>query len=171
MKKKHINNYWKGKDTHNVPYCQSSAVGIEGPKCSETCYKFDTCTSDKKRNYIINKFTCVKNIDTSDISFIINDKVYTYKELSEILKKYEVEEDKKYNKCDKCGIKYLDNKLFNMIHENLEDDTELEPGTCIAYHGVPFITGIQITSKCGSGKKIKLCDNCIRELVLFLKGE
>ena len=58
-----------------------------------------------------------------------------------------------------------------MIHENLENDTDLKPGMAIGYQGTPFITGIQITSKCGTGKKIKLCDNCIKELVLFLKGD
>ena len=53
MKKRlHINNYWKGKDNSKVPYCKSTALGIDTPECSEECCKFDKCTSDRKRNYI-----------------------------------------------------------------------------------------------------------------------
>ena len=55
-----------------------------------------------------------------------------------------------------------------MIYENLEDDTDLKPSMAIGYRGTPFITGVQITSTCGTGKKIKLCDNCIKELINWL---
>ena len=179
MKKRlHINNYWKGKDNSKVPYCKSTALGIDTPECSEECCKFDKCTSDRKRNYIINKFTQGENkvthtdsTNNSGISSLtINDKVYTYKELSEILKKHEVEEDKKYTKCDRCGNKYLENTMHDMVDNYLNEELEHRPGTAWGYSIRPIITGFQINSTCGNGKKVKLCDNCLFELIDWLEN-
>lgn len=112
-----------------------------------------------------------ENKKSNDLTINIGNNVYTLKQITEILKKYQEEEDKKYNTCYICGDKYLENKKFNMVHENMEDDRELEPGTAICYQTPPIITGIQIQSTCGNGKKIKLCDNCIQRLLIFLKEE
>ena len=108
---------------------------------------------------------------SNDLSINIGNNVYTVKEIIEILKKYQEEEDKKLNICYICGDKYLENKKFNMVNEKMEEDKDLKPGTAIGYQIPPIITGIQIQSTCGNGKKIKLCDNCIQKLLTLLKGD
>ena len=138
------------EDAHTIIHNNLTSI------CCSKCYPKEDKTS---------------SADNLGISVNIDGEEYNLDKIIEILKKHKREEDKKYSTCYKCGIKYLENKKFNMIHENLENDTDLKPGMAIGYQGVPFITGIQITSKCGTGKKIKLCDNCIKELVLFLKGD
>lgn len=72
----------------------------------------------------------------------------------------------KIKKCDKCKITYEKNKKFNMVEQGLGQDTE--PGTAIGYMIPPIIDGIIISSTCGTGKKLDLCDNCITELFDFL---
>lgn len=175
-KGKSINVRSKMFGTDNVLYCENPAIGKGAPKCSEDCCNYGACHKRAYFEYIANKYNTTPDkiaIGTNFQfeKFIIEDREYSKEEVFEILKKHKKEEDKKYSTCHRCGIKYLENKKFNMIFENLENDTDLKPGTAIGYVGTPFITGIQITSKCGHGKKIKLCDNCIKELVLFLKGE
>ena len=113
----------------------------------------------------------MNKIDENTIAITIYNRNYSVGEILEILKKHKKEEDSKYIECYCCGNKYSENKLFNIIHENLEDDTDLKPGTCIGYQGTPFITGIQILSTCGTGKKIKLCDNCIKKLIKLIHEE
>ena len=153
-------------DYSKIPYCESMARGIDTPDCSEECCKFDTCIREERRNYKLSS-------DDTNLHINIGDSVYTYKEICDILKKHKSEEDKKYNTCFICGTKYLENKKFNMAHENLEEDIEREPGTALGYMIPPIITGFQINSTCGNGKKIKLCDDCITRFIYFLgnKGE
>lgn len=158
---------------NNIPYCENPAIGINAPKCSEDCCKYGSCHKRAYFEHIANKYnTTVDKIGIATNwrfdKFVIEDREYSNEEVLEILKKHKAEEDKKYHKCERCGIKYLDNKTFNMIYENLENDKDLKPGTCVGYIGTPFITGIQILSKCGIGKKIKLCDNCIKDLINWL---
>ena len=122
--------------------------GDNGPAICEEC-------KDKKE---ANKLTEICNIN-------IEGKNYPIKEIIKIVKKHEEEEDKKYSKCFRCNNKYLENKLFNMVDENLNEDVELEYGQVIGYQIPPIITGVEIMSTCGKGKKIGLCDDCIGELI------
>ena len=71
-------------------------------------------------------------------------------------------------KCDKCKITYEKNKKFNMINQDL--GPEVKSGQAIGYLTHPIIDGIIISSTCGTGKKIDLCDNCICELLNFLNN-
>ena len=200
----------KVPDFDNVPYCESPALGMGAPECSEDCCDYGRCHKQAYFDFIEKKhphaellhlcqdcgilltpeqegkicetangityFLCKKCYKTKNDSlvanqpdkFIIEDREYSKEEVLEILKKHKEDEDKKYSTCDKCGIKYLNNKKFNMIYENLENDTDLKPGTAIGSQGTPIITGVQITSTCGTGKKIKLCDNCIEKLINWL---
>lgn len=170
-------------DTDKIPYCQNPALSIGAPDCSEECCKFDTCIREERRNYrfpheensnLITKHEMYDdpcNKKSNDFTITIGDNIYTVEEITEIIKKNQEEEDKKLNICYICGDKYLENKKFNMVDEEMEEDIELKPGTAIAYQISPIITGIQIQSTCGNGKKIKLCDNCIRKLLNLLKAE
>ena len=72
----------------------------------------------------------------------------------------------KVKKCDRCKITYKNNKKFNMVDEGFGQ--EPEPGQAIGYMNPPIIDGIIVSSTCGTGKKIDLCDNCISELFNFL---
>lgn len=62
------------------------------------------------------------------IKFVIEDKEYSNEEVIEILKKHKEEEDKKYHKCEKCGVRYLENNTFNMVTHNLDK----KPDSCHA---------------------------------------
>lgn len=98
--------------------------------------------------------------------FVIDDREYSKEEVFEILKKYKEEEDKKYNKCERCGTRYLENKTFNMVTHNLDE----KPDSCSAwgYTSTPYIRGFRVLSTCGDGREVKLCDDCIFELKKWL---
>lgn len=102
----------------------------------------------------------------------IDDRVYEFSEIKEILKRHKIEEDKKYHKCYRCGNRYLENNKFNMVVNNLEQRilTPYASGYATGYATTPYITGFKILSKCGQGKEIGLCDDCIEELVNWLNG-
>lgn len=98
--------------------------------------------------------------------FIIDDKEYSNEEVLEILKKHKAEEDKKYHKCERCAARYLTNNSFSMVTHNLDE----KPDKCSAwgYATTPFIKGFKVLSTCGDGKEVKLCDDCILELINWL---
>ena len=98
--------------------------------------------------------------------FIIEDREYTNEEVFEILKKHKEEEDKKYHKCERCGTRYLQNNTFNMVTHNL--DERPDNYSAWGYTLTPYIRGFKILSTCGNGKEIKLCDDCIFELIKWL---
>lgn len=113
------------------------------------------CRIDKKRN--------------NKLNFVIDDKSYSTDEIIEILKKYKEEEDKKYQTCDICGDKYLENNRYNMCYYDL-DEKPLEPRAyAIGYESTPYIKGIKILSTCGTGKDVKMCDTCVASLIHMLK--
>lgn len=72
-------------------------------------------------------------------------------------------------KCDRCGIVYEKNNL-NLVENNL-DEKPKDSYCAYGYSSEPFITGITITSTCGSGKKFDLCDKCNLLLVDFLNNK
>lgn len=110
-----------------------------------------------------------KDADNSSISFNIDGEEYNYDKVIEILKKHKAEEDKKYHKCERCGTRYLQNNTFNMVTHNLDE----KPDNCSAwgYGSTPYIKGFKILSTCGDGREVKLCDNCIKKLILFLNDD
>ena len=110
-----------------------------------------------------------KDADSSSISFNIDGEKYNYDKVIEILKKHKAEEDKKYHKCERCGIRYLQNNKFNMVTYNLDE----KPDNCSAwgYASIHYIRGFKILSTCGDGREVKLCDDCIKKLILFLNGD
>lgn len=107
--------------------------------------------------------------NNSSISFNIDGEEYNYDKIIEILKKHKAEEDKKYHKCERCGTRYLQNNTFNMVTHNLDE----KPDNCSAwaYASTPYIRGFKILSTCGDGREVKLCDDCIKKLILFLKSD
>ena len=53
-----------------------------------------------------------------------------------------------------------------MVTHNLDK----KPDSCHAwgYKSTPYIRGFKILSTCGDGKEVKLCDDCLDELVDWL---
>ena len=101
--------------------------------------------------------------------FVIDDREYYKEEVLEILKKHKEEEDKKYHKCERCGKRYRENNRFNMVTHNLDKKPDLNMAW--GYTSTPYIKGFKILSTCGDGREIKLCDDCIAELIKWLKKE
>ena len=100
-----------------------------------------------------------------ELNFVIGDKSYSIDEITEILKKHKEEEDKKYQTCDICGNKYLENNTYNMCRYDL-DEKPIDPKAyAFGYSSTPYIKGIKILSTCGSGKDIKTCDKCVSKLL------
>ena len=100
----------------------------------------------------------------------IDDRLYEFSEIKEILKRHKIEEDKKYHKCYRCNKRYLENNKFNMVVNNLEQILSNTSAYAHGYATTPYITGFKILSTCGQGKEIGLCDDCIEELVNWLNG-
>lgn len=100
----------------------------------------------------------------------IDDRLYEFSEIKEILKRHKIEEDKKYHKCYRCNKRYLENNKFNMVVNNLEQILSNTSAYAHGYATTPYITGFKILSTCGQGKEIGLCDDCIKELVNWLNG-
>lgn len=155
----------------NQRYCESPALGMGAPKCSEDCCDYGSCNKKAYFEYIANKYNTtpdkiaiVTNFQFD--KFVIDDREYTKEEVLEILKKHKAEEDKKYHKCERCGARYLENNTFNMVTHNLDK----KPDNCCAwgYASTPYIRGFRILSTCGDGREIKLCDDCIFELKRWL---
>lgn len=97
----------------------------------------------------------------------IDDREYTKEEIIEILKKHKAEEDAKYHHCDRCGKKYLGNNEHHLVINNLYD---VPPeGVAMGYSATPYIKGFQILSTCGTGRSIKLCDECVGKLIEWIK--
>lgn len=107
--------------------------------------------------------------DKSSVSFNIDGEEYGFDRVIEILKKHKAEEDKKYHKCERCGTRYLQNNTFNMVTHNLDEKSD--NCSAWAYGSTPYIRGFKILSTCGDGREVKLCDDCIKKLILFLKGD
>ena len=168
MKKK------KYKPEDLIPYCQNPAIGKGAPKCSEDCCNYGGCHKEAFFDHLASKYPNAteiyelkaKHCKEDSSLFTIDDRKYSYGEVMEILKKHKEEEDKEYHICDKCGNKYLENNKYNMVRYNLSE--EPGPGQVIGYQSTPYISGIKILSNCGDGRKIKLCDKCIKELVDWL---
>lgn len=99
---------------------------------------------------------------------IIEDREYSEEEILKILKEYKKEEDKKYHKCYRCNKRYLENNRLNMVVNNLEQRMSNTSAYATGYATTPYITGFKILSKCGQGKEIGLCDDCISELIKWL---
>ena len=102
----------------------------------------------------------------------IDDREYSKEEIIEILKKHKAEEDAKYYHCDRCGKKYLENNKHDLVTNNLnEAPPEGVHGAsyAIGYSATPYIKGFQILSTCGTGRSIKLCDECVGKLIEWIK--
>lgn len=186
---KNINNFDAKSVNHSkIPYCESPALGMGAPECSEDCSIYGSCHRDAYYRHIDNKYPLSEGLYKSNSTrntnnsargyaqsfnwqfdkFVIEDREYSSNEVMEILKKHKAEEDKNFHKCERCGEKYLENISVNMTKENLDE----KPKNCSVwgYASTPFITGFKVTAKCGRGREIKLCDNCVKELLNFLKG-
>jgi hypothetical protein len=152
-------------------YCESSALGMGAPKCSEDCCDYSGCHKQAYFEYIANKYNTTPDkiaIGTNFQfeKFVIEDREYSNEEVLEILKKHKAEEDKKYHKCERCGTKYLGNNLVNMVDCNL--DKKPDHNYACGYASTPYIRGFKILSTCGDGREVKLCDDCILELKRWL---
>lgn len=104
-------------------------------------------------------------------SVVVNGKQYSMYELSEIIKKYEEEEDKKYKTCYRCGKKYLNNSKYNMVIENLDPIENHGTSMAFGYQSTPYISGITINAGPYKGREIEMCDDCIDMLKVWLKCE
>lgn len=215
----YIKNAINSVDHSKIPYCESPALGMGAPKCSEDCCDYGACHKEAYFDFIEKKYPhaeilhscqdcgvlltpdqegkicetasgivyflckkCYKAKNDSLVAnqsdkFVVEDREYSNEEVLEILKKHKAEEDKKYHKCERCGEKYIDNLSINMAKEGLDRERD---GHCSAwgnycgawgYTVTPYLTGLKVTSKCGEGRKIKLCDHCVEDLLKFLKGE
>lgn len=176
-----------------APECSEDCYKFGG--CNKDAYFRYIASTDTTRSHLIDLYTCHvcgKKVETayhddngfdickecknkketnklaSTCSINIEGKDYSIKEIVEILKKHKKEEDAKYIECDRCGIKYLENTQYNMVCEQL--DKEVEPGQTVGYQSTPYITGIQILSTCGNGRKLKLCDKCIGKFITWLNA-
>ena len=152
-------------------YCENPALGMGAPKCSEDCCDYGGCHKQAYFDYIANKYNTTSDkiaigINYQFEKFVIEDREYSNEEVLEILKKHKAEEDKKYHKCERCGIKYLRNNLVNMVDCNL--DKKLDHNYACGYASTPYIRGFKILSTCGDGREVKLCDDCILELKRWL---
>ena len=83
-------------------YCESPALGIGAPKCSEDCCDYGGCHKQAYFEYIANKYNTTPDkiaIGTNFQfeKFVIEDREYSNEEVLEILKKHKAEEDKKYH--------------------------------------------------------------------------
>ncbi len=159
--------------TDNIPYCENPALEMGAPKCSEDCCDYGGCHKQTYFEYIANKYNTTPDkiaIGTNFQfdKFVIEDREYSKEEVFEILKKHKAEEDKKYHKCYRCGKKYLENNRFNMVVNNLEEIIPINQSRAIGYQTTPYIIGFKILSKCGHGRKISLCDDCIDELIKWI---
>ena len=151
-------------------YCESTAIGMNAPKCSEDCCDYGSCHKDTYFKHIADKYnTTIDKIDTSSnlatIKLVVDGKEYTAEDIFRILKNHK-EEDKKYHKCERCGKQYLGNNTFNMVTHNL--DKKPDKDMAWGYASTPYIRGIRILSTCGDGRDISLCDDCIFELKKWL---
>ena len=102
---------------------------------------------------------------------VIGERMYNNDEIMEILQKHKEEEDKRYQACQRCGDRYLENKAHDMVECGLHENPVVNGGYACgatAYSSTPYITGIKILSTCGHGREVKMCDRCIDELVRFL---
>ena len=157
-----------------IPYCESPALGMGAPICSKDCCNFGNCHKSAyfkflAENTLIANHTKTKTAISTNWQFdkfIIDDREYNKEEVYEILKKHKEEEDKKYNICERCNKRYLENKTFNMVDCNLEE--KLDNCSAWGYTSTPYIRGFKILSTCGHGREIKLCDDCIFELKKWL---
>ena len=70
-------------------------------------------------------------------------------------------------RCDRCKKIYEKNTKNNLVENNL--NKELDSYRTVGYSTEPIINGLTINSTCGNGKKIDLCDDCVDELLIFLK--
>lgn len=101
----------------------------------------------------------------------VNGIKYTTEELLKIVEKHQIEEDKRMTKCFRCGSKFLENKKFNMCEYNLNyQNISGTPAFAEGYYKPPMISGFEITSTCGQGRKINLCDDCVSELIDWLSN-
>lgn len=149
-------------------YCEMST-----PKCSEDCCDYSGCLKQARFDYIANKYNTTPDKIAIGTNFqfekiVIEDREYYSEEVLEILKKHKEEEDKKYQTCDICGNKYLENNMYNMCQYDLDENPK---AYAVGYSSTPYIKGIKILSTCGKGKDIKMCDKCISLLVKWLKKE
>lgn len=103
----------------------------------------------------------------------VNGIKYTTEELLKIVEKHQIEEDKKMTKCFRCGSKFLENKKFDMCDYNLNAEIKHDNKSCHVhgYSKSPIISGFEITSTCGNGRKISLCDECVSELIDWLSNK
>lgn len=160
--------------TDNIPYCENPALGMGAPKCSEDCCDYGGCHKQAYFEYIANKYNTTPDkiaIGTNFQfdKFVIEDREYLKEEVLEILKKHKEEEDKTRHKCKRCGTRYLGNSRFNMVTNMLDKKPDLSMAW--GYSTTPFIRGFKVLSTCGDGEEIGLCDNCIAELLRWLKKE
>lgn len=84
-------------------YCESPAIGISAPKCSENCCDYGGCHKKAYFEYIANKYNTTPDkiaIGTNFQfdKFVIDDREYTKEEVLEILKKHKEEEAEKLHK-------------------------------------------------------------------------
>lgn len=147
--------------------CGELVEGVyEGDGCCEECSAYS-----KKKRYIKpdNEKVYAYGDGSGRIeNFVIDGRKYDIREIYDILREHKAKEDAdpELIVCERCGKKYKDNSKVNMVSANLEED--VKPGQAIGYMTTPFINGIQILSTCGRGAKIKMCDDCIEELVSWL---
>lgn len=152
-------------------YCESPALGIGAPKCSEDCPQYGGCSKKQYFDYIEEKYgTNPERVDViGNFKFekvVVDGREYGEAEIIEILKKHKEEEDKKYHKCERCGKLYLQNDTHNLVKLNFDK----KPDNCSAwgYAVTPYIRGFRMLSTCGDGREVELCDDCIKELQQWL---
>lgn len=135
---------------HGIGYltCKKCHEKVDGVNHYGVCLK---CVENKEKN--------------KELNFVVGDKSYSIDEITEILKNHKEEEDKKYQTCDICGNKYLENNTYNMCKYALDEKPINPECYAIGYTSTPYIKGIKILSTCGSGKDIKMCDKCVSKIL------
>lgn len=108
-------------------YCESPALGMGAPKCSEDCCDYGGCHKQAYFEYIANKYNTTPDkiaIGTNFQfdKFVIEDREYSNEEVLEILKKHKTEEDKKYHKMDNELLKYLTEEDKKSIAERVFEE-------------------------------------------------
>lgn len=107
-----------------------------------------------------------ESIHKTSAGVVVNGQEFTLNELLEIVAKYQEQENKKYITCDRCKNKYIKNNAVNMCDVGLQQ--VMSESSAWGYAITPYISGLTINSTCGDGRKIHLCDECVRELVEWL---
>ena len=163
----------KKVNSDKIPYCENPALGIDAPKCSEDCCSYGGCTKKEYFDHIANKYNTTPEkiaicANFQSDKYIIDDREYTKDEVLNILKRHKEEEDKKYNRCFRCKNKYLNNTEVNMVKHHLHESSINNIAYAYGYATTPYIIGFKVLSTCGNGKDVKLCDNCIKELISWL---